>query len=309
MAYPNDPPAPSGLTLTSNTINDNLVAWWPMTDGSGGIADISGNGYDGVATDSPTWATTAKGAAPAFPSTARFEVPQAMWNDNISGGTEWSVSGWYYATAVNTDQTVGINCWDGVGSKFLLRFDASRLQVLIFDGTLIQTSGTTVASQAGVWEHFVATVDMTGEIKIYLNKTLVNTKTFSTRTFGSLVDDPAIGASTSGSRAFGGHKQNIRLFNRILSLSDVETLHDDPWAGTDYSPNEVTSNVNLLDPATLKHGLIIGSNLKPSLTSPTYAGGTPSSADDLKPSLTDSEGNLKPSLVNADGNLKASLKR
>ena len=79
MAYPNDPPAPSGLTLTGNTINDNLVAFYPMTDGSGGIADISGNGYDGVATSSPIWVTTSKGTAPGFPGSGRFEVPAAMW--------------------------------------------------------------------------------------------------------------------------------------------------------------------------------------------------------------------------------------
>jgi hypothetical protein len=282
-----------------------------MTDGSGGITDISGNGYDGVATSSPVWVTTSKGTAPGFPGSGRFEVPAAMWTAYFNGNTAFSVSGWYLATAVNTDQTVGINIWDGVGSEFLLRFDNSRLQVLTANGGFQQTStlaGVT-ASTPGVWEHFVATVDMTGEIKIYLNKNLITTKTFSTRTFGPVTDDPAIGAGTGGQRPFGGHKQNIRIFNRILSLSDVETLYDDPWAGTDYSPNEVTSNVNLLDPSTLKHGLITGSNLKPSLTSPTYSGGTPSSADDLKPSLTDSEGNLKPSLVNADGNLKASLKR
>jgi hypothetical protein len=38
MAYPNDPPAPSGMTLTGNLLNNNLVAFYPMTDGSGGIS-------------------------------------------------------------------------------------------------------------------------------------------------------------------------------------------------------------------------------------------------------------------------------
>ena len=263
MAYPNDPPAPSGLTLTSNTLNNNLVAFYPMTDGSGGIEDISGNGYDGVATDSPIWATTTKGVAPAFPSTARFEVPQAMWNDNISGGTEWSVSGWYLATAVNTDQTVGINVFDGVGGGFLLRFDGgtSRLQVLTTHGGFMQTLASTVVSQAGVWEHFAATLDMTGEAKIYLNKVLVRTHTFSTRTFTTCTDDPAIGASTSGSRAFGGHKQNLRIFNRILSLSDVETLYDDPWAGTDYSPNEASGG-SALSAAHLANAIRLQPNYK-----------------------------------------------
>lgn len=309
MTYPNNPPPPSGMTLTGNVINQNLVCFWPMTDNSNGIEDISGNSYDGVATDSPVWANTSIGVAPAFPATARFEPPQALWNSNISGGTEFSVSGWYYAVAVNTDQTVGINCWDGVGSKFLLRFDNSRLQVLTSDGGLLQTStlaGVT-ASTPGVFEHFVATVDMTGEIKIYLNKNLITTLTFSTRTFGSITDDPGIGAGTGGQRPFAGHLQNMRIWNRILPLSDVETLFDDPWAGTSYSPNEVTSNVNLLDPAVVKAGLSDGTNLKAGITTSSYGGGTPSSPEEIKNGWLDSEGNLKAGLVDENGDLKKGL--
>ena len=263
MAYPNDPPAPSGLTLTGNILNNNLVAFYPMTDGSGGIADISGNGYDGVATASPTWASTTKGTAPAFASGSRFEVPAAMWNDNISGGTEWSVSVWYNATAVNFDQTIGINVFDSVGGGFLLRldFNTERLQALTSHGGFMQTLASTVKSQAGVWEHCAATMDMTGEAKIYLNKVLVRTHTFSTRTFTTCSGDPAIGASTTGSRGFGGNKQNLRIFNRILSLSDVETLYDDPWAGTDYSPNEASGG-SALSAAHLANAIRLQPNYK-----------------------------------------------
>ena len=37
-----------------NSINDNLVAWWPMDEGSGTtVADVSGNGLDGSLVGSP----------------------------------------------------------------------------------------------------------------------------------------------------------------------------------------------------------------------------------------------------------------
>ena len=40
-----------------NSINDNLVAWWPMDEGSGTtVADVSGNGLDGSLVGSPAWA-------------------------------------------------------------------------------------------------------------------------------------------------------------------------------------------------------------------------------------------------------------
>ena len=78
-----------------------------------------------------------------------------------------------------------------------------------------------------------------------------------------------------------------------------------------YASDELSagSNVSLLDPSLLKPGLVDGANLKPSLVTTSYAGGTPSAASELKPGLVGADGNLKPSLVNADGSLKSGLLR
>lgn len=69
------------------------------------------------------------------------------------------------------------------------------------------------------------------------------------------------------------------------------------------------SNVSLLDPSELKPGLTEGANLNPSMVRGGYAGGTPTSADDLKPTLVGADGNLKPSLVTPSGELKPGFKK
>ncbi|QDV26919.1 hypothetical protein [Aureliella helgolandensis] len=62
-----------------------------------------------------------------------------------------------------------------------------------------------------------------------------------------------------------------------------------------------------LDPNRLKPGLTDGSgNLKPSLVTPDYTGGTPDSASEVKPSLIRPDGSLRPGLLLA-GDLKPSL--
>lgn len=68
---------------------------------------------------------------------------------------------------------------------------------------------------------------------------------------------------------------------------------------TDYSD---------LDPAILKPGLTTpdGANLKPSLVTSDYTGGTPSAANQIKPSLRNADGSLKAGLL-TDGALAASL--
>ncbi|GAB5404318.1 MAG: hypothetical protein Aurels2KO_25490 [Aureliella sp.] len=63
-----------------------------------------------------------------------------------------------------------------------------------------------------------------------------------------------------------------------------------------------------LIPANLKPGLTTpdGQDLKPSLVTPLYTGGTPTAVEQIKPSLRDSAGNLKPGLLDGDM-LKRSL--
>lgn len=62
-----------------------------------------------------------------------------------------------------------------------------------------------------------------------------------------------------------------------------------------------------LDPQRLKPGLKSGSRLKPNLVRPSYAGGTPTAASQVKPSLLDKAGNIKPGLASG-GQLKPSLR-
>ncbi len=62
------------------------------------------------------------------------------------------------------------------------------------------------------------------------------------------------------------------------------------------------------NPALLKPGLVdAAGNLKPSLTTSTYSGGTPSAATDLKPGIIRPDGTIREGLVDANDNLKPSL--
>lgn len=56
-----------------------------------------------------------------------------------------------------------------------------------------------------------------------------------------------------------------------------------------------------LDPTLLRASVSDGTNLKPSLTTSSYAGGTPAAAADLKPSIAYADGTLKESIADADG--------
>ena len=61
-----------------------------------------------------------------------------------------------------------------------------------------------------------------------------------------------------------------------------------------------------LDPAALRASLSDGTRLKKSITTDLYTGGTPSAANQVKPSIMYADGTLKESITYADGTLKPS---
>lgn len=61
-----------------------------------------------------------------------------------------------------------------------------------------------------------------------------------------------------------------------------------------------------LDPTALRASLSDGTRLKKSITTDLYTGGTPSAANQVKPSIMYADGTLKESITYADGTLKPS---
>ena len=66
------------------------------------------------------------------------------------------------------------------------------------------------------------------------------------------------------------------------------------------------SDFSDLIPANLKPSVSDGVNLKPSITTSNYTGGTPTAANQVKPSIMYSDGRLKESVANELG-IKPSL--
>lgn len=115
-------------------------------------------------------------------------------------------------------------------------------------------------------------------------------------------DNLSIGSRSDQTTNFmKGRVDEVRFGTGVLTAADIAKLSS--------SRLPLDSNVSLLDPSELKPGLTEGANLNPSMVRGGYAGGTPTSADDLKPTLVGADGNLKPSLVTPSGELKPGFKK
>ena len=236
-----------------------LVGYWTFDEASGTIAaDSSGNNNNGTLTNGPTWTTGKIGSAVNFDNindTITFSTAPSL---NLTGAI--TVSAWI-------NKTSGFSASDSIVSRFccghsapyeqyslMADTSASSVKFNVSNGTALLKSNTaTNAIQNGTWYHLVGTYNGTDTTAIYLNGVLVDSDTSAN--FGSLnVPNGAI-FRISPSSYFGGVIDEVRVYNRALSASDVTELYnftgappatEAPSTPTDLSANSISSSeINL----------------------------------------------------------------
>ena len=97
-----------------------------------------------------------------------------------------------------------------------ITFDKPNSKVTYFEGTTARSSAT-ISNDA--WSHIVFTSDGT-TLKVYTNGSLSNT--YTTSGFVSSINEIC---STSSNRQFKGSIDQVRIFNKAISASEVSTLY------------------------------------------------------------------------------------
>lgn len=240
MAYPNDPPAPSGMTLTGESINTGLAGFWPLTDGSGVIAtDISGNSKDLTAVGNATFTTTTKGTAGDYDGTGDHHQNTSF----TVSAFPWTLSAWGYYSGSGTgrDTLLSLGCSSSDTPYCYIYFDnttgtaagSTRCSASGFPVQLVSTSITT-----GSWYHlvWVQTSQTSGEL--FVNGTSVGTDSTDLNSAPSpALDQVSTGAldRTTLINEMLGQVQNARVWSRALSSTEIAALYSTPWTGTSYT--------------------------------------------------------------------------
>jgi len=209
------------------------IGWWPLTDGGGGIAKDLARGNDGTASGSATFETTSLGVAAEYDGSASFH-----WlADSFSYTTKLTVSCWMRSDGTGVEQPAfckgrsnSCTWWLGTNSSNEIRFATKK------GGSLfrIDHSVTSIAD----WHHLVLVQQATNPgIQAFVNGVSV----YSGGSTGSLHSNshiPMIGAATlststppSSVEDFEGNVANVRIWNRVLSDSEVFQLYTNPWVG------------------------------------------------------------------------------
>lgn len=234
-----------------DTLTNGLVGYWPLdessantcTGGTNDSCDYSGNGNDGAWTNQATSAQGYFNKGVEFDGTTDYIAINDSVELDITNTSELTVSAWFKVDQLPSTAGHDFNIYDkwvatGNQRGYLLTITAAEDKV-DFRTTTDGSSGTQKittsdnAISAGEWIHVVGIVGP-GTQKIYINGEL-QTDTDSPSGGINSTANLYIGSNTS-SEGFDGVIDEARIYNRILSPSEVNQLYHWSPAPVGYWP-------------------------------------------------------------------------
>ena len=204
------PPAPGG----------GLVAAYAFNEGVGLVSgDASGNANTGTLTNGPVWAVGKNGGALQFDGVNdRVRVPDANVLDLSTAST---FEAWVYPT-------VAPSGWRTIVQKevdaYLLMASSNQNRPVsggTFDGVCCTNVSAPAALAVNTWTHLAATYDG-AQIRIYVNGTQV-AAVARTGTYEQNNNPLWIGGNAVYGEHFQGRIDDLRIYNRALSSTEIQT--------------------------------------------------------------------------------------
>jgi len=231
-----------------NVFNNGLVAAFGFNENTGTVAnDNSGNGNNGILTNGPAWSAAGKfGAAISFDGTDDFvNINDANSLDLTNGMTleAWvnpnNLTG--YKTAVCKENGTSSLAYALSPNNNTSGSSNQRPNSRIRIGSNTRTvTGTTKLSMS-TWTHIAITYDG-AMMRLYVNG--VQSSTFATTGNITATTDPLrIGGTTALSQYFAGLIDEVRIYSRALSASEIQTDMNTPIA-----PDAINPTITLVAP-------------------------------------------------------------
>jgi hypothetical protein len=240
------------ITETS-TLNSGLVGYWPFDESSGTHAyDLSGNGNTATFTGSPTWATGKFGDALTFGGASSYQYLTVPTSASISPTTAITLSAWVNWTSNATNG--GILDKGPLGNAFgdydLTIQGTTGVVLFALNTNASGTLNSAAGISASAWHHIVATYD---EIimKIYIDGVFSASQAYAAaiNTSGTALN---IGTYYGSSNSFDGKIDDVRIYNRALSASEVLNLYNsgptNPFINATNQPVASTGSTTLVAP-------------------------------------------------------------
>ena len=216
---------------------EGLVSWWDADAVSGTTASDIQDGNDGTLMNGATTAPGKVGDAFSFDGLDDYvEIPDSTLLQ-FTPSTPFSIDGWFSVDAFDEQESESILAkWGSAYGQFGYGLVVNRDRKLQFSldpygvANRKNAIGTTTIAE-DTWYHFSATYDENTKLmKLYLNGVL-EASTVST-VVGTVSDTPLyIGKTVFEYGEFTGLIDEVEIFNRVLSASEIQAIYNADTAG------------------------------------------------------------------------------
>jgi CSLREA domain-containing protein len=216
----------AGKCRTCTAPPTNMVSWW---DGSGAgttANDIAGSN-PGTLQNGATFAPGQVGQGFSFDGVD--DQIQIAHNANQNTGAQITVDAWIHPTAfapLNSNPSI-INkrtAANAEGYTFEVNNAGNGLYFEITTSNGVFSATAANALTLNIWQHVAATYDG-ANLKIFLNGNQVASNT-GTGTINAVTSDLVIGRNIALGTSFTGQIDEVELFNRALSQTEIATIAD-----------------------------------------------------------------------------------
>ena len=271
----------SNILTTSNVptsylpTTSNLTTWYTFDGGS--LADKSGNGYTLAATGTAKYTANAK-----VGSTAVYLANEATVNV-ASRAVNYLTNASY---TMSTTPTYSVACWVNFNTLTINSGNTSVLwcfgTTAAFNSYFYNTNNTTIGFNdgntaayvlssltTGAWNHFAVTRQSGGSNVLYVNGSPVAYGAASVSTTAGTALQLGESIITGQTSSFAGYIDDFRVYNRVLSPTEVANIYStatNSVAATPYvAASNLSSNLITLLPFDYSSTLDVSSNVYSSL--------------------------------------------
>ena len=227
---------PSGLP----NVTDGLVGWWKLDEGTGSTAaDSSGLSNNGTLTNSPTWATGQIGGALAFNGSSQY----AYMTNVVEGTNKFSAFCWVKSTTTTLNASILSGHYSAALNKRAWRLHYGSASTGTLSATMTSDGLTPSGGNSktymtplntfnnGAWAHFGITWNA-GTLTMFTNGVPVAPAMSTDATFTNVFpsSEPCsiacVNPSTGGTTFGDVTVDDVRIYNRALSASEVQTIYN-----------------------------------------------------------------------------------
>ncbi len=230
-APPDRPVPPPETVVRPQNGSPQPIGWWKLDEGNGTVAKDSSsaeNPHEGNLVNGPSWIKTDRGESLQFNGNQYVSLGKILQGSY----TEISIACWIKHQRSGWQDVVERGFWgdsDGIG--LCMEWQGSSVSFGHYEQAV--TSKANV--QDDRWHHVVGTLSQSGSdyvYSIYVDGKLDNTST-NTWGLGATSKGWAIGARYDDTWGYRGLINDVRIYDRALSASEIESIYMEKSAVSD----------------------------------------------------------------------------